>query len=385
MDLAELVGLRPTPCAGLLLTLTRRCPLSCAHCSTASDMRGTDPAGDGLLRLVRSFTAADRPELVLLTGGEPLLRPELVAELADAARASGARTAVLSGMFFARGGRLPRRIAAAIGRVDHFSASLDAFHEREVPRADVFAVLRTVLDGGVPVSLHLTGRGPDDPYLAEVTGQVRRVFGDAVPMLVNEVRAVGRAAGWAARQSAPGPDGRPVPCAMAAWPVVAADGAVLACCNQQVVDRRPVPAHLLLGHTDRDDWAAVRRRALSGPVLRMVRAVGAPHLYARHGAVADCTGTCAGCRALPDHPAVYAAAARTGAGPVGELLDLQAAHAQAAAGPAALVRRFGSAAWADLVTLGAAPPQPTRTPVPLPRTLAPLPRTLAPLPLGEAR
>ncbi|WP_329499220.1 radical SAM protein [Kitasatospora herbaricolor] len=356
MDLAELVGLRPTPCAGLLVTLTQRCPLSCAHCSTASTMAGDEPTARQLLDFVDSFTVEDRPELMLLTGGEPLLRPALVVELAALARRSGTRTALLSGMFFARQARLPDRIRAAVTALDHFSASIDAFHEREVPRTDVFRALRAVLAEGVPVSLHVTGTGPADPYLADLTADVRRTFGGHVPMLVNEVRAVGRAAGWAGAGRAPAPDGRPLPCAMAAWPVIAQDGAVLACCNQDTVDRRPVPPHLLLGHIARDGWADVRRRSLAGPALRMLRAVGPGHLYARYGDLADCTGYCSGCRALGEHPGVLAAAERDGAGPVGELLDLQAAHSQREAGPAALVRRFGSPRYADLVTLpGGAP------------------------------
>ncbi|GAA2139120.1 hypothetical protein GCM10009760_20970 [Kitasatospora kazusensis] len=355
MNLAELVGLRPTPCAGLLVTLTQRCPLSCAHCSTSSTMRGDEPTEEQLLRFVRSFTTENRPELVMLTGGEPLLRPVLVAELAAAARLSGARTALLSGMFFARQARIPDRIRAAVKAVDHFSASIDVFHEREVPRAEVFRVLRTVLADGIPVSLHATGTGSDDPYLADLAADVRRTFGDDLPMLVNEVRAVGRAASWAGLARTPGPDGRPLPCAMAAWPVIAHDGAILACCNQDTVDRRPVPAHLLLGHLSRDDWAAVRQRSLTAPALRMLRSVGPGHLYARYGDLADCTGFCSGCRSLGEHPEVLAGAERDGAGPVGELLDLQAAHTQRAAGPAALVRRFGSPRYAELVHQGGAP------------------------------
>lgn len=250
MELAELVGLRPVPCAGLLVMLTQRCPLACAHCSTSSTPRGTDQDAADLLRFINSCGPTDRPELVLLTGGEPLLIPELVRELATSARAVGTRSALLSGMFFAREGRIPERVLRAITAVDHFSASIDAFHEREVARADVLRALATVLDAGIPVSLHITGTGPDDPYLADLTGEVRRTFGDTVPMLVNEVRAVGRAAAWAdpARVTAtatPGAAmesaGGPLPCAMAAWPVVAADGTVLACCNQETVDRRPPP------------------------------------------------------------------------------------------------------------------------------------------------
>ena len=358
MELSELVGLRAVPCGGLLLTLTRRCPLSCAHCSTSSTMTGEEPSAAQLLRFVRSFTADDRPEVVMLTGGEPLLLPELAADLAAAARAAGTRSALLSGMFFARGGRVPARILRAITAVDHFSASLDAHHEREVGRPDVFRAVRHVLDAGVPVSFHLTGKGDDDPYLAELTADIRREFADRVPMLVNRVRPLGRAASWAAAtDSRPDPE-RALPCAMAAWPVVAFDGTVLACCNQQAVDTRPAPEHLRLGHIAADDWSAVRRRSLSSPVLRMIRTVGPAHLYARYAQAGAEPGYCDACRRLPRHPGVLAGAARDFSGPLGELLDQRSAGRQTAAGPVDLVRRHGSVRYAELVAL----PGPSRSP-----------------------
>lgn len=360
MHLSELVGLRPVPCAGLLLTLTRRCPLSCAHCSTSSTKDGEEPGAALLRRFVGSFTADDRPELIMLTGGEPLLLPRLATELAATARTVGTRSALLSGMFFARDGRIPDRIMKAITAVDHFSASLDVHHEREVPRAGVFRAVRRVLDAGIPVSFHLTGTGDDDPYLAGLTADIRRVFADRAPMLVNRVRPLGRAASWtasAAVATGPGPNSRPasgraLPCAMAAWPVVAFDGTVLACCNQQAVDDRPVPAHLRLGHLAEDDWAAVRRRALASPVLRMIRTVGPSHLYARYAA-GDCAvpGYCGGCRRLSDHPEVVAGAARDASGALGELLDQHSAARQSAAGPVELVRRHGGGRYAGMVAL----------------------------------
>ena len=381
MHLSELVGLRPVPCAGLLLTLTRRCPLSCAHCSTSSTREGEEPGAARLRRFVGSFTAEDRPELVMLTGGEPLLLPELAAELAATARTVGTRSALLSGMFFARDGRIPDRIMRAITAVDHFSASLDVHHEREVPRAGVFRAMHRVLDAGIPVSFHLTGTGEDDPYLAGLTAEIRREFADRAPMLVNRVRPLGRAASWAAASAVvsaarpgagpgAGPDpGRALPCAMAAWPVVAFDGTVLACCNQQAVDGRPVPEHLRLGHLAEDDWAAVRRRSLASPVLRMIRTVGPSHLYARYaaGGCADpgsaapgsaAPGYCSGCRRLSDHPEVVAGATQDASGALGELLDQLSAARQTAAGPVELVRRHGGGRHAALVALSGPPPSP---------------------------
>lgn len=353
MELAELVGLRPFPAAGLLLGLTRRCPLRCGHCSTGSDLTvREEPDAGQLLRFVGSFTEENRPDVVMLTGGEPLLLPTLAGELSFLARRAGSRTAVLSGMFFARSKEIPPAILRAIAQVDHFSASLDVHHEREVARADVFRALHRIRESGVSVSFHLTGTGADDPYLADITRSIGKEFGGRVPSLVNEVRPFGRAASWA-RPARTGPDpSAAAPCSMAAWPVVAFDGTVLACCNQDTVDRRPAPAHLDLGHIASDDWGTVRRRALESPVLRMIRTVGPAHLAARSGAAPHPGSYCDGCRALGGDEAVTAAAGAVAAGPAGVLLDLAAARRGALGGPEGVVRRHGCSAYAPLVGAG---------------------------------
>jgi hypothetical protein len=145
---------------------------------------------------------------------------------------------------------------------------------------------------------------------------------------------------------------------MAAWPVVAADGTIVACCNQEVVDRRPVPAHLALGTVAADDWPTVRRRLLGSPVLRLIRAAGPVRLSGTAGRA----GYCATCRGLSRDPSALAAAARPAAGAAGEMLDRHAAALQVRAGPVAFVRRHGCPPYADLVALGGTRrrPEPTR-------------------------
>ncbi|HEY5835758.1 radical SAM protein [Streptomyces sp.] len=356
MELGELLALRPQPGAGLLVCLTRRCPLSCAHCSTDSGPAGGDqPLAEALLRFTATLTPADHPEVMLLTGGEPLLRPGLVVALAALARAAGTRTALLSGMFFAReDGRVPPAVLRAAVAVDHFSASLDIFHERQVPRAAVFAAVRTIRDAGVPISFHLSGTGAADPYLADATAAIRQTFGAGTAVLVNEVRPFGRAASWAAARSAAADEGagRLAPCAMAAWPVIGFDGTVLACCNQDTVDRRPVPPHLRLGHIAESSWPEVRHRATGSPTLRALRTLGPARLGvppAQDGRPATYCGTC---RAVAEHPAALATAARAGTGLVGEILDREAARAQSREGARGLARRYGCAAYAHLVRPG---------------------------------
>jgi pyruvate-formate lyase-activating enzyme len=350
VELATLMGLRPIAAAGLLVTLTRRCPLSCAHCSTASTMAAEQVEAQRLRRFIASVSTETAPQVVLYTGGEPLLRPRLLMELAGLNRAAGSAAAVLTGGFFVRESSIPDQIWRALLSCDHVSFSLDAYHEAQVPRAGVFACLQALLDAGRKVSLHVIGQGSEDDYLADVTSAVLRRFGTHVPMLVSELRPVGRAANWLNGQPGATLDARPRPCSLAAWPVIAFDGTVLACCNQKVVDTRPVPEHLRLGHLDTDDWPAIQERLRCSPMLRMIRTAGPLHVQARFGSETACTGYCQSCRQLSDDPAVVAGAARVAAGPVGELLDREVGLMQHRAGAASLIKRYGSPRYAELVS-----------------------------------
>jgi hypothetical protein len=304
-------------------------------------------------RFVDSFTPENRPEVILMSGGEALLRPRLVRELAESARSVGASSQVLSGMFFARSERIPRPILRAIESVDHFSASLDKYHEREVSRAQVFKTLDEVATLGKDVSLHIVGLGDDDPYVAGLVGDIRRHFDDRVPVLVGRVGATGRAREWldAAGSAAP----REVvadPCTIANWPLVAFDGTVVGCCNQDVVDRRPVPDHLRLGHAAEDDWGTVRERYLRSTLMRGVRLFGPAYVADRFGETVGCEGYCETCVKLSTDATLEPRLAEVLARPSTELVARQVEVLQRSGGALAFARRAGLARYADLITLG---------------------------------
>ncbi|MET8054248.1 hypothetical protein ABZU75_42400, partial [Streptosporangium sp. NPDC005286] len=250
-------------------------------------------------------------------------------------------------------------IAGAIEAADHFSASLDAFHEEEVPRKSVFAVMRALLARGKDLSFHLTGSGPDDPYLRDVTAEIRREFHDRIPMLVGRVRPVGRArAGAPALRPLPGRGTVPapaaenagtvtgsgvapaLPCAMAAWPTVGFDGTITACCNQDVVDHRPVPGHLRLGHAGADDWSTVRERCLTSGTLRALRTYGPLRLA---GAPPG-RGYCETCRELEVTPPPHT--------PAAAFLERRVLDMQLAGGGVGFAGRYGCPPYGDLVSLG---------------------------------
>ncbi|MFI6318904.1 hypothetical protein ACIBG8_15350 [Nonomuraea sp. NPDC050556] len=337
MHLAEMAVLRSVPSAGVFLALTRRCPLSCAHCSTESAMDSEEYAPWPFLRLVASFTSEERPEFVAMSGGEALLRPALVRELAESARLSGTRSYLLSGMFFARTGRpVSRALRAAIGAVDHFAASLDRFHEREVSRRAAFRALHEIRSWGTRVSLQITG---DDAYVAELVLEARREFDDEVPMLVAPLRPVGRARTLPVPQA--GTAG-PSPCEMAAWPLVTYDGTVLACCNENLV-RAVRPPHLILGHADRDPWPVLRRRHLESPLIRAIRTFGPNYV-----STSDAPGYCGVCVTLHREPGLGERLAGVLDSPVERAVRGLLDHRD----PQAFARRHGVPAYSALVTLG---------------------------------
>jgi pyruvate-formate lyase-activating enzyme len=353
MHLVELLSLRSVPAAGVSLGLTRRCPLKCAHCSTSSTMKSEQFPAEMFARFVDTFRADDRPEVLAMSGGEAMLRPELVRRLAERAREVGTRSTVLSGVFFATSGHIPRAIKEAIEAVDHFSVSIDMFHEREVPRADVFRVLDAVLCAGTDVSVHVVGQGAADPYLESVIDDVQRAFGGRVPMLVNAVSSFGRARAWLTRGRRAAPlDVDANPCAMAAWPVVGFNGTIVACGNDDALDA--VPAHLRLGHADTDSWATVRARCLAGSMVRAIRLFGPEYIADRfREGGRGCDGYCKTCMKLPDDPAIEERVRAVMAKPSTAVLEEQATAMQRRAGALGFARRHGIPRYAELTTLGA--------------------------------
>lgn len=360
MHLAEIAALRAIPAAGIQLALTQRCPLSCAHCSTDSSMGGAQFPGGPFRRLVESFTRDDHPEIMLMSGGEPLLRAGLVTELSGQARQAGTRSYVLSGMYFARSGRgLPGPIRRALGSVDHLAASLDAHHEREVARAEVYRAVHAALDLVPGVSFQVTGLDDDDPYLAETVADIRREFADRVPVLVTHLQPTGRArarirppapATGPATAPATAPAAGPAPCDFATWPLVGYDGTVYGCARQSLLDRHR-PAHLVLGQAT-DGWPALRARREARALLRMVRAIGPELTQRRFGSGEPAGGPCGTCMSLSEEPATAARAQQYLDGAAGRAVERMARALAEDRDPYRFVARWGSARYSRLVALG---------------------------------
>jgi len=238
--------------------------------------------------------------------------------------------------------------------VDHFAASLDEFHEREVSRRDVFRALHRVMDLVGHVSFQLTGRGDDDPYLAGLVADVRREFSDEVPMLVGRLNALGRARTWLDRTAGrPAPDAMPAPspCDLAAWPLVTYDGTVFACCNQDLLEASR-PPHLIIGHAAQDGWPVLRERFTGRQLLRAIRVFGPQHTQARFGAGCADASYCGSCVGLHRETDMADGLADYFESPGGRRLEAALREVIEHPRPQDFIRRVGSPRYSDLVTLG---------------------------------
>ncbi len=352
MHLVELLAMRSIAGAGLSLGITRRCPLHCAHCSTDSTLSSEQGPAEMFLRFVDTFTPENHPQVIVMSGGEAMLRPHLVRDLALRSREVGTYSAALSGLFFAPSGRIPTPIRQAIRALDHFSVSIDKFHEQEVPRTDVYRILDTLLNDGTNLSVHLAGTGATDPYLENITDEIMTRFERRIPMIVNRFSHFGRARSWLPiDKEAAFVSDDPAPCGMASWPLVAFDGTIVACANDDVIV--DPPDHLRLGHASIDDWPTIRSRSIQSCTVRAIRLYGPGYVAAHFGhGNSHCAGYCQTCMNLPNDRPTRERIDRHMSKPSVQELEHQVETLHGEFGGVSFARRQTLPRYAELVTLG---------------------------------
>ncbi|MCZ7658357.1 MAG: radical SAM protein [Xanthobacteraceae bacterium] len=146
------------------LNLTRRCNLRCAHCYLDAGTRKAgardELATDEVLALLDRIAATSRETMVVLTGGEPLLRPD-VATLARRAADLGLMVVVGTNGMLLDARRVSALRAAGVSAVGISLDSLDAsYHDRfrGLPGAwqATLAGIDACRRGGLMFQIHLT-------------------------------------------------------------------------------------------------------------------------------------------------------------------------------------------------------------------------------------
>lgn len=146
--------------------VTARCNLACAHCYIDADEHGSSGELDTIegMALIDQIAAVGRPILVL-SGGEPLLRPDIF-ELAEYASGCGLAVAMgTNGILItdAVAGRVKnagiRKVAVSLDSTD--PGVHDTFRGTSGAWEKAVAGIRSLGRAGVPVQIHATLSGSD--------------------------------------------------------------------------------------------------------------------------------------------------------------------------------------------------------------------------------
>lgn len=257
----------------VLLFITDRCPVGCAHCSV--DSRPDSPRITDLAlfeHVVDELVDSDFP-MVGISGGEPFVErlglPYAVERLADA----GKHVVVYSSGFWARSELPATWICDVFSRMSSLVLSTDAFHQDSVSVDRFRNALCYATSVGVPVVVQVLDL-PGERELVEPLMAEARAQSPETPVDLSLIAPLpyGRARGLV-----PTPRPRSAesygPCRLARAPVIRYDGRAALCCNENVL-MGAGPDYLRRSFDPTSPIGRDLRRAQSEPMLRVISRVG---------------------------------------------------------------------------------------------------------------
>lgn len=273
LTLADVELIRRMPGRSLLLFLTDRCPVGCAHCSV--DSRSDSPSirdfalFEGLLE-----TIASQPKLttVGISGGEPFVERRGLTLTVDRLRAAGKDLVLYTSGVWANP-TIPAWIPPVLRQTSCVFLSTDGFHAATIDDDRFVRAAQTIAEAEAWIVVQVLAE-PDMVTRAE--DLLVRAFG-AAPSRHAELNLIpplpyGRGAalfGSRAKRSA----WDFAPCRLLAAPVVRYDGIVGGCCNEQVIMGRG-PQRLRLRCYSGAEATAAIDAFRTDPVLNVIARLG---------------------------------------------------------------------------------------------------------------
>jgi hypothetical protein len=300
----ELMHDRFTPGKSVLLFLTDRCPVGCAHCSVDS-RRDSPTITDYPLfsELVDGICADTSVELVGISGGEPFVERRGLTLALRRLSAAGKNVALYTSGVWARAGEQPAWIRAILPLASCVLLSTDGFHAQTVDEARFVSAAQAIAAAGVPVIVQVLNR-PDE--VAQVERLLTAAFGpgwaESADLSYIEPLPYGRGEGLFARPPAQ-PAAAVGACTLLSAPVVRYDGKVSACCNEPVIMGRG-PGRLRRTVTSGPELAAALDATRGDALLGAIATIGAgavtAHPAYRHLASTPVRGICDLCWRLQE-------------------------------------------------------------------------------------
>ncbi|GFJ87164.1 hypothetical protein [Phytohabitans rumicis] len=273
LTFAEAERLRGTYGKTVLLFITDRCPVGCAHCSVDSRPDSPTVADFPLFaEIVAGICSVAEIEAVAISGGEPFVERRALPLAVRQVRDAGKATVVFTSGFWATGARCQPWIAEVLRMTGTVFLSTDSFHQGTVSMERFRRAAGFIAAAGCRLVVQIL----DQPDVAGYAGEVLTdLFGPDWTRHADLNRVPNLALGR----------GRSVfqittrhrldhftPCRMTKAPTIRYDGTVIGCCNEALV-LGAGPAALRRQVRDRHELVAALRSLRAAPLLRAVATV----------------------------------------------------------------------------------------------------------------
>lgn len=254
------------------MMLTRRCNMTCAHCSVQSGPKiREEPTRDELL--ARLHAAADAGiRSIQITGGEPMIREDIVFDLLRAAKKRGMVTTMSSNGFWGKRHAKAWSTVAALKRADlkRITISYDRYHAKFQGPQPALNIARASEWFNMPMNINIT-RVVNDPEIAEIIAPFEKRH--QLKMRFYDVQEVGRARELPVAELRGETSGY---CTACCSPAITDDGRVTACNGPAYFLDESSP--LVIGSMNTTPMAQLLRKHTDDPILETIRRAGPERL-----------------------------------------------------------------------------------------------------------
>lgn len=251
--------------------VTRRCNMSCGHCSVESSPHvKSEPTREELLKTIRD-AAQSGVMGILITGGEAMLRGPLVLELLRECCSLGLVTGMTSNGFWGRDANKAEKTLAELREagLGHLTISYDRYHaEFQGPQA-VENIVRAAQKSKFTVRVSVT-RERDDEDMARLVAPFDALPG--VQLRFYDVQPVGRARKLAGTLRAETGGF----CNACGTPALTDDGRMTACNGPSYFS--PTFSPLVIGDTREESMHTLLERHSNDPILETIRTFGPEYI-----------------------------------------------------------------------------------------------------------
>jgi MoaA/NifB/PqqE/SkfB family radical SAM enzyme len=135
--------------------ISRRCNSRCRHCVAGAGPQHKHVAPYATLQGIIDEIAKDRgfAPHITLTGGEPLLFPEMVRKIISYASTKGIKVYIVTNGSWGIDMKKAVRLLELIGPVSYIEISLDSFHQEFIPFESVINAARACIQRGINLGI----------------------------------------------------------------------------------------------------------------------------------------------------------------------------------------------------------------------------------------